>query len=265
MKIVPLVQILSFRILFFVLGSALSGAVASAAAAEQAPEHYAVMSLIGDEISIVHYRPTVRSNLDVNPKQTVAMPDDSFDRAAIVAAEGAIKRAVPAAATTLLLVSDKTLYARQQELFESEDASRALVAMLGALLKDNGTRYLVLITKHRAEARMKFDRARIGSGKISGLGFYLDYQLRTTRNDTGESGAGFVAPFAYLAVSLVDLQTGAVIRTRSATESHALSSARSTTSADPWDALTPEQKVRILRDLARLAIDEVMPQVVAPG
>lgn len=178
----------SRRTLSFVLAFALAGGLATARAADPAPQNYGVMSLIGDQISIVTYRPAVGSSLDVNQKQAVAMTDDSFDRAAVAAADDAIKRAVPGAAATLLLVSDKELYARQGELFESDEQSKALIDTIGAHLKDKSVRYLVLITKFRSETRMQFARDRVGSGKLSGLGFYLDYSKRTTRGDNRSIG-----------------------------------------------------------------------------
>lgn len=248
-----------------VLLGALAGTSFAARAIDEAPASYAVMSLIGDSLTIVNYRSTTGSNLDNNEKQAVALADDSFDRNALTVADAAIRRALPGAQISMLLASDQSLYARQEELFESTERAKALLDAISLQLKDTSPRYLVLITKFRSEARLRLVSGSVGSGKLAGLGFYIDRRLRTKRTDTGESGAGFVAPYAYLAVSLIDLKTGAVIRTSPALESTSYSTARSTNAADPWDALTPEQKVRVLNNLLHRAIDRAVPGALSGG
>ena len=86
-----------------------------------------------------------------------------------------------------------------------------------------------------------------------------------TKTETGEAGRGFVAPFAYVQVSLIDLRTGAVVRSEAAEESTTRANVGPTADLDPWDALTPEQKLRILENLLGRAVQRTVPLVLAPA
>ena len=101
------------------------------------------------------------------------------------------------------------------------------------------------------------------SGKIEGVGFYLDADLRTRRGDTGASGQGFLAPYAYIKVSLIDVKTMSVIRAQIAEETVALSTARAAEgSLRPADVLTPAQKTAALQNMIRQAVAKAMPGVL---
>lgn len=238
-------------------------ALAADARVPAAGERYAVLALIGDAMTIVTYEPSIGSNLDGNAHQRIALSGNGFDSDADVAVEAAIRRVAADATTTMVGVSDPALTAHSEDLIASPERMKALVAPIAAQLGPDA-RFLVLVTKHRDDARLRSATGGIGAGKLSGPGFYIDRFRRMTRSDNGETGRGFLAPYAYLSISLVDLATGEVVRTRTVAASTTLSSARSTTSVDPWDALTAERKVRVLQGLVRHAVDVNVPLLLAP-
>jgi hypothetical protein len=86
----------------------------------------------------------------------------------------------------------------------------------------------------------------VGSGKIEGVGFYVDPTLPTRNAETNEMGAGFLATFAYIKVALVDATTMAVIREQTVEESATMLTGKS---LNPLDALTPAQKTAALRNM----------------
>ena len=55
-------------------------------------ERLALVSAIGDTMSVVAYRPGIGSQLDQNTRQIVALPDSTFDDTAIEVAKAAVKR-----------------------------------------------------------------------------------------------------------------------------------------------------------------------------
>ena len=63
---------------------------------------YAVLSLVGDQLTVVRFEIATGSRLDKNPRRLVDLPDRSLDRTMIFAVEDAIKRADPGAKVVLL-------------------------------------------------------------------------------------------------------------------------------------------------------------------
>jgi hypothetical protein len=229
-----------------------------------APETYAVVSLVGDAMTIVTYRGNTGSNLDRDDRQEIPLGDGVFDQLATHAALDSIHRARPDAAVEEIDVPDHARFGDATALFASDGRLPQLVSAVKPLLKTPDTHYLVVLSKFRGDAIVRVRTGTIGTGKLSGLGFYVDPDKRMTRTATGERGSGFVAPFAYVEVSLIDLRTGAVVRDANATESTMRVNAGSGATLEPWDALTSDQKVRLLENLLGRAVHKTVPRVVAP-
>jgi hypothetical protein len=245
----------------FALHLALLGAMANAAHAAEA-QKYAVVSLIGESLTITTFQPTTGSRLDTNIKETFVMPDSQIDRAALLAADGAIKKVEPAATVVLLELATLREMAEQRRLL---DGDRFVAPQdLGAALKDTAATHLFLITKHRAEAALKAERTKLGSGPLQGLGFYVDNQKRMRRSDTGESGQGFLAPYAYFKVSLIDLASSKLIKQHVVTATTTLSAARNVDGGDAWGVLTTAQKITMLVNFIKREMPAAAEKVMAP-
>ena len=231
-------------------GFALVCVASSGYAADSAPRTYAVISLIGDKINIIGHRPTVGSNMDRNRQGTMEVRGRTLDDIAVAAASDAIGRFDPRASIVMLASNDPTLYELQDELFEPTERSRALLAsaIKGPVQAQHAT-HLVLIRKHRGEAMLRMEMQYVGSGKIEGVGFYVDPILRTRRSDTRKQGSGFLAPFAYIKITLVDASTMAIIGEQTSAESTTLSTARAEGTLNPLDVFTPAEKTAVLRNM----------------
>lgn len=238
------------------------GALGRAVAATTLPR-YAVLSLIGDKITLVGYNPAVRGRLDQNERLEVAMPNRNLDRSALFAVEDALGRAEPGAKALLLAANDATLYARQDELFGSPEQARALLTDIRKLLPADAPERLLLITKHRAEARLRLTDGHFGSGSLRGLGFYVDNVTEMRDVNSGIAATGFISSFAYLRVSLVDVRSLTILRDDAGKESVMATAAGQSDVTRPWDALSPEQKARYLETAIQRAIDQVAPRVLA--
>ena len=139
------------------------------------------------------------------------------------------------------------------------------MALLRKSVREADARYLLVIAKSRGETRLQFRNERIGAGKLFGIGFYFDRYTWVEQEDTGYEGKGFLAPYAYLSISLVDLQTGNVIRARTTSETASIGTGASAAETHPWDAVPAETKVNALNDVIRKAIATTIPQMLAPG
>jgi hypothetical protein len=240
---------------------ALSLSAAGNACADNESRVYAVVSLVGDQISVVTHQEATGSSLDKNVHVSIPVTGGVFDKTALLAADEALKRHDPSARVTLLAASTADLFEHQDRFFEGNRV--ALPKEIDAAAKTAGATLLVLVTKHRAEASLQAQSEKLGSGKLEGLGFYVDREKVLRRSDSGERGKGFLAPFVYIKVSLVDLATSTVVREQVVTVAMALSAARAKESGDPWDVLGPADKIEILRKMLQKELPRVVSEIVA--
>lgn len=224
-----------------------------------ATRRYAVLSLIGDTMNVVTYQPAVAGNTDRNRREAHPIPGGVFDRTALLAADETVRRQDPQS-DVILLAASPSLYVEAEKL---ADGSRlALPADLDGVLKARAATHLVLIRKHRANARLQAAGTMLGSGKLEGVGFYIDREQVMTRSDTGQRGEGFLGPYVYIRLALFDLATGVLVREEPVTGSTTVAAARSASDGDPWTALPDAQKVNVLRGLVAREVGFALPRLV---
>ena len=132
------------------------------------------------------------------------------------------------------------------------------------MLADAHATRLVLITKYRHEAAFRMGSGEtVGNGMIEGAGFYVDRTLMTRKANTSERARGFLAPYVYCQVSLIDLATSAIVKEQTMLGGFVRSAARGE-SGEAWDALTDAQKVNLLVRIARAQAYNGALQVIAP-
>jgi hypothetical protein len=219
-----------------------------------------LLSLIGDQISAVIRQPPTDTRLDRNRREVMPMPPAAFDDYALDLLRFQAAEKVAGLKIDLLSANDATLYEAQESWLTSDDVR--LVAIRRAIsqrMAATGCSHLLMLTKHAAESRVRLADRSMGDGRLTGLGFYLDYSTRVTRSDTQETGTGFIGPFAYIRLSLVDGATFKVVRSEHATASAGFSAARSDTGVDPWQALSPQRKLDVLRSLLRTELTRLLP------
>jgi hypothetical protein len=223
---------------------------------------FAVLSLIGDRITIVNHVGETSSRVDRNRREVVEMPPRVLDGVVSASIEREVRQASPGV-DVVMLAGNPTLYAAQGDAVEDPDAA-PVVAMVKPALAGSGVTDLILVTKLRHEASLRMRSGYMGSGKLAGIGFYLDHAMRTQRTDTGASGQGMLAPFAYFRVWRIDLARGEPLAHRDVLASTTVSQARSP-SLMVWEALGAEQKVSIINALTqREAADAVREMLGKP-
>ena len=234
-------------------------------AADAAAPVYAVMSLVGDNISTEVFTRVIASRTEGNLKKMLPIESAVFDQAAVQAANGVVKRQKPGVKTVLMVSADKELHLQQNGMFETVEANKANREYLQNLLKNRGASRLILITKYKYDAEFQVANEHIGSGKIEGLGFYIDNETKLLNNSNFVSANGYVAAYAYAKVRLIDAATLNVLKEVVVKRSDVNANYNAPTAdAMPWDALTSAQKITWLQDVLGGAMDEAIPKLLAP-
>src|SRR3954469_11003579 len=223
---------------------------------------YAVASIIGDRVLVVAADAGVGSNLDRNRKEFYELKSPALDNGAVIAMDDALRKAAPGAKSLLLGVSARALRDVQSRALDEGGAVKPLVDAIRPVAQQAGATHLVLALKNRDDARIRSPDGLIGLGKLEGLGFYIDNVMKMENRETGESTQGFVAPFAYFRVLLVDLSSGAVVSEQVVREAQAVANQKA---AIAWDALAPEQKVEMLQQMVRAALLGCVPALLGKG
>ena len=237
--------------------------VASAlpAVAADGPRKYAVLSLIGDSLTLVTHRPSVGTRVDPNIRDSVALSDPVFDDTMVLAVEQVLRRAALAAAAPALLSTSGPAAFADSKRWVSDQKFTAPPWLDDALKADRAT-HLLLVTKYRAEAKFQFVGEVLGVGSLEGLGFFIDRLRTTLRSDTGASGIGFLAPYAYFKVALIDLRSSAVVGQRLVGASTSISGANSKAGLGPWDVLTDAEKIAYLKQLIGQEVEKALPGLI---
>jgi hypothetical protein len=218
-------------------------------------QRYAVISLIGDKMQLAYARGVDGQPVDRIERRYIPLDDTSIDRAALLAANEQIKKLKPGSDPVLL-------QAFERSYFDVSAGTGALVEWIRGLVKDKKVTHAVLITKLSHDGIPDLQKSFIGSRALEGVGVFVGRTPAPTGSDPMSAGPGFLSPFAYFQVTLVDLRTGQVLREEKGLASTAIS-ATNTDSGNPWEALSGTEKVRTLTDLVGRELAIVMPKVLA--
>lgn len=236
---------------FVLAGTALAQ---STAIATPIPPTFAILSLVGDQFTVVTRREEVGSHLDQNIRHSYPVDVATFDDIALGEAESVLKTLKPVSPVLRFSIRDARLFELQDALLADAPQSRGLRTELLKLLREHQVTRLVLVTKWRDDARFKVVEGTMGVGKIVGLGFYVDPLTRMQQTATGEETYGFLGPYAYLSVTVADAATLTTIRSVQARESEMNLPVHATGAVRAWDALTPAAKVEALERVLRRAV-----------
>ena len=226
-------------------------------------ERYVLLSLIGDHVTVVGQGTQVGSHFDQNRYEVVKLVESQLDDFAVSIADAALAKAEPTASVITLRANDPKLYALRDSWLNAEAVGvRELLALIGNAIPPAADSHLLLMTTSLDQPNMKTDRDSRGSGKVAGLGFYLDNATRMRRYDTTESAPGYLGVFANFQLVLVNLQTHAI----EAQERVAVGTAYAAAEAPdrtPWNALSQTGKTRALMSLMKSGIEDALPRMLS--
>jgi hypothetical protein len=232
------------------------------AAQSTPPLRYALLSTVGDQMTVVYARTQTGSRLDRNDRESANLPDRALDRLVLRHLDSALKQTLPEAEVAALAAANESLLRTQREALMGRRPADAPVRAFADALPAGGADRLLLVLKHRAEARIPIDNGTIGLGRLEGVGFYVDRVTTLRAGMSGNMSPGFLAPFAYVRLVLADAR-GHVLAEReiAAAESHAMGDARN--GLGPWDMMDPATKVDTLERLLQREIERELPRLLA--
>jgi len=261
------------RILSLVAASWLLTGTAGAAEPAAAPAMssststptYAVVSLIGDQFGIVTRRSDVGTRLDPNERTNLPVPDAVFDRIAADAVERALLEAKPGTPVLKASIRDPRLFALQDKLLAESAESHDMRIAVHDLLAKAGATQLILVTKQRGEPSFKVSDGLLGGvGWVSGIGFYIDNVTGMYNTEHRMTGEGFLAPYAHVMVSLLDLASMRVVKSKHGFETTMALPQDKKPANHSWDAMSPQEKVDALEYVIKKAVATGMSGILAP-
>lgn len=223
----------------------------------------AVLSLVADSMTVVAYRPSTGSSTDTNLRRSIPISTPVLEQAVLAAVHDSAQKTLPSAGVLMLAVPRAGAANDPNALLADLSGERSGAYL--AALREQSVSHLVMVTPHRGQARMQFADGKQGSGYVSGIGFYVDHSLPVISTDQNRSGEGFIAPFAYVQLTLVDVATATVRRKEVVTASHAVAAVRNRTGTDPWNALSTEEKFRLLTTLLVEGVSSATAALLKPG
>jgi hypothetical protein len=238
--------------------SALCAAPARAQAGAT-PAKVAMVSLIGDVLTVDTYRRRVGTGVDANRQEFFPVATPEFDDAALLSAQQTLATLLPGATIDALSQPAAGTDADPERLLADgrPDAGNTLVANL----RQHGYTHLLVIAKHRAPARMQLANVAIGSGQVKGLGFYIDNNVAIRNAETNKRSRGFVAPYVSVRLALIDL---AALDLQAERAIMASTSHSNPDGFDPWGGMSASEKVGALNDLIREHVPRALREMVAP-
>jgi hypothetical protein len=240
------------------LAALLSFTFATAAPAAEV-RRYAVLSLIGDKLQFAQAKPLEGTPVDRIERNFVSLGDPAIDATALKAIADELRRVDPQSAPVLLQATDAVMYDEQATL--SQPAGTPLLDKIRDQVKNTRATHLVVVLKDHYDGIPDLQRSFVGTKQLDGIGFFVGRTASPIAANPSATGPGFLAPYAYFRVALIDLTTGRVLKEERALASTAISAEQSMT-GDPWEALTSQQKVRTLQDMIRRELARIVPALV---
>lgn len=242
------------RLILTGLSAALTTALALPVLAQAPGRVIGVMSLVADEFVVVGQVGTTGTKLDQNRRETVPIEAGALERTVLGTVMKAIGRADAAAKVMPMLINEPRYYKGQDDWLDGDKAT--LPAEVAEALRGARMTHLVLVQKLRADARMNTGRASLGTGKLEGLGFYVDRITRIQLLGTSVTTVGYLAPYVYARVSLIDLGNLRVLARRDITHGEVvLGSQAGARSGDPWEWLDAKGKVQAIASMIEQDMD----------
>lgn len=242
------------------LSAALLACSLSATAQIPLPRAYAVVSEVARQVSVVSFQEGTGSRFNNNMRQRIDVPDGALDKVFLLGAQKALKQGTAAGDIWLLAPSDSDFFGFVQV---SRGDSVKIPDDLLAALRERKSSHLLLFTRHRAEADLRFLDGSGGTGSLEGLGYYVDHHSPIRNLDSGRTEKGYLASFAHFRATLVDVATQKVVGSSASTANRITSVASlASGSSHPWATLTPAQKMAQLRDLIDQEVGRMVPELI---
>lgn len=220
-------------------------------------ETFAVVPMVGRQLTVVTADRKTGSNLNRNQYQYLPLGDEVFADTIDAAVSKVLRSRRPDDRTILVRLG---LDASPEELASPEFVTKVIAAVAPKAVESGVTR-LVVVAPYRAAPMLDVDHGHIGTASAVGIGLYVDRFQRIGNVGSAESDSGFLGVFANVRVLVVDARSSAVVAADVA-RTGTLFGAVDAPDHDPFNALTSTKKVEWLRAMLTQAIENVLPGLI---
>lgn len=217
------------------------------------PNKFAALSLLGDSVQLLSLTPARGDTVQTG--EWTATPAGGLDNAVLQSLDAAVKASGAGREIKLYTSTTRSLFGDPAALFV--DGRLSLPGKLGDAVRQSGAARLLLVTRSRQEPALAGALPGRILSAIEGPGFVLDQRPNAQIGFDGQPGRSVLAPYVSIRVALVDLSDLKLKREQSLAVAARLPVAAD--AANPWAAITPEQRVKALEDL----IEAELPKAVA--
>jgi hypothetical protein len=227
---------------------------------------YAVLSLVGDKLEVIGAQKQIGSRLDPSKRSVLELNEASLDNEVVAAVAKAVKATQPKAELSQLNTRSKVLFEKYETLFAVRDQIMSIPDAIRDALKVEKATHMILVTKYRRLPDPNLARVLDSDTQIKGLGFFVDANANTRTVDTTVVNRGYIAPYVYIKVAMVEVDTGRLIGNESIAASRSMVPAGAKrTEGIIWDAITTQEKLDALAGLIQHEIARVVQPMLKPG
>lgn len=238
-------------------------AVAQASAPRAAPlRSVGLFSLLGDTIQIVQAPAPTDTRIERSERQTLDIRDVGLDTVALRALTGGLGRLQPQAQLQMFRATAPIALAEQRAI--ADGAHRAeLPGWIVELLTRHRFSHVLLLTRHRGPAQMRLaDGNTLGRGTVEGIGFYLDPLYEIRHLESGVTVRGALCAYVVLRLTLMDVPSGQVLAELPVRDGAVYGARSVEQSTEPWDILSPREKVEVLRRMLEDNLTRALPRAL---
>ncbi len=244
---------------------ALLAAVAPVTWAQTAMKAVGVFSLLGDSVQVsVSTEAPKDTRIERTDRYGFEAKGIGFDNIALRTFRDLLQKNQPKALVELYK-APAPLSPEEQRTIGLGAANAELPAWIVQAIDAKRLSHIILITRNRGEVNVRTaNGTSIGRGTALGIGYYIDTLYETRNLETGAMSAGALAPYVHVRMTLMDAQSGDVLRTYEVREGQLIGDQQGKGSSDPWSFLTGEQKVSILRNQAETSLERGARELLKP-
>lgn len=201
--------------------------------------HLGVFSLLGNSVRVV-----------ARQTDEVMFKDVGMDDIVFTAAENALKMAQPQALVTRHTPDEQISVQDQLSIGAAFGRRGDMPRWMEKIVDSAKLSHVLLVSSDTGAMEFRQGRTQVvGSQRVTGIGFYVSADGRTTGAD-GAISSGYLAPFAQMRVSLVDATNGKPVHSEVLAQGYIVGPPVNE-APDPWHFMNRAQKATALQELLK--------------